>query len=1019
MRKVLSLLIIPVLLVGCAKVKEAEVPQEQEGLHEVVFHAGWDPETRTVLQEDGNVWWEPEDEISLFTGPGTEGGYRLSATIGEPSPVADFVGEIGDGMLFSAVYPYDDYDSFDGTDFVVFFNDQVAREGSFAKRAFKSIAQSSDDHLFFKNLCGGIKFSVANEGISRIILEADTSTPFSGWLKFRINENGEPEYTGEKNAHSEYCIYAPDFGSFETNKPYYIVLPATSMPNGLKIIYYKEDDVAEWSSEWSCPTPVEIHRSAFKRLDAVDGDLTFHLIKHKKAAVLYSFLPDDIGKEKITDIEFHVNDATVTGNQLSASVPVYYDVDGTVVNIYTSADLFDISEVTTRMFWRYFALKTLDLSKTIVPNCGSFFRMFGECVSLESIVFGDWDTHKVGSMEFMFQGCETLKSLDLSFMDTRNLENMNRMFDNCHSLSSLNLGSFNTSKVTKMGGVFCNCGALSSLDLQSFDTRQVIDMSGMFGSCTILQNLDLSHFDTGNVRTMCGMFAGCENLKQLDLSSFDTSNVEDFSSMFAEFRGLDCLDLSNFTTTNALDMSWMFGNSTNIKELDISSFSSESLESAEYMFGGCAKLQKLNLGALDLSKSNSHNIAPNLMIVSKAGAIRCIPETRAILEQSLDDSLAGKIEWMSLSDDISTYEYLRNPNLYYSSDFSKHETVRKLYSATKGKGIDIVLMGDVYSDRMIASGLYDADMELAADAIFAKEPMASFKDYFNVYIVYLVSENEVIGESTALNSVASGVGFLEGYASAEILPYYRTLATGNGDITTSEHIVIVNDTDHVSGYTNMESNWASYGPPDPNRGDYGYGFASVVVGRGDHNFSKEFQITVAHEFGHSFAKLADEYFREGTSPEGPEYVSIISELNGIGWYKNVDLTSDPETIKWSRFLNDERYAEDGVGVFEGGYLYSQGVWRPSENSIMRYGSEFNAPSRAAIYYRIHKLAYGDDWQFDYEDFVQWDTKNIGLEKRALPSNTKAHHPHFRQKPFVQIQKEITKDGLNKLTVIMN
>lgn len=33
---------------------------------------------------------------------------------------------------------------------------------------------------------------------------------------------------------------------------------------------------------------------------------------------------------------------------------------------------------------------------------------------------------------------------------------------------------------------------------------------------------------------------------------------------------------------------------------------------------------------------------------------------------------------------------------------------------------------------------------------------------------------------------------------------------------------------------------------------------------------------------------------------------------------------------------------------------------------------FNAPSRAQIYTRIMKLSEGQDWQFDYEEFVKWD-----------------------------------------------
>ena len=43
---------------------------------------------------------------------------------------------------------------------------------------------------------------------------------------------------------------------------------------------------------------------------------------------------------------------------------------------------------------------------------------------------------------------------------------------------------------------------------------------------------------------------------------------------------------------------------------------------------------------------------------------------------------------------------------------------------------------------------------------------------------------------------------------------------------------------------------------------------------------------------------------------------------------------------------------------------------------MRYNiGGFNAPSREAIYYRIHKLAYGVEWQYNYEEFVTYDAIN--------------------------------------------
>ena len=95
-----------------------------------------------------------------------------------------------------------------------------------------------------------------------------------------------------------------------------------------------------------------------------------------------------------------------------------------------------------------------------------------------------------------------------------------------------------------------------------------------------------------------------------------------------------------------------------------------------------------------------------------------------------------------------------------------------------------------------------------------------------------------------------------------------------------------------------------------------------------------------------------------------------------GWWKNIDFTSDTSTILWAKFISDARYANENLGAYEGADTYWNGVWRPTENSIMRYNTGgFNAPSREAIYYRIHKLAYGDSWTYDYETFVEYDAIN--------------------------------------------
>lgn len=84
-------------------------------------------------------------------------------------------------------------------------------------------------------------------------------------------------------------------------------------------------------------------------------------------------------------------------------------------------------------------------------------------------------------------------------------------------------------------------------------------------------------------------------------------------------------------------------------------------------------------------------------------------------------------------------------------------------------------------------------------------------------------------------------------------------------------------------------------------------------------------------------------------------------------------TSDPNSVKWCRFINDERYASQGLGVFEGGFAdYAYGIWRPTENSLMNNaGTGFNAPCREAIYKRVNELA-DDSFVYDYEAFVAFD-----------------------------------------------
>ena len=318
---------------------------------------------------------------------------------------------------------------------------------------------------------------------------------------------------------------------------------------------------------------------------------------------------------------------------------------------------------------------------------------------------------------------------------------------------------------------------------------------------------------------------------------------------------------------------------------------------------------------------------------------------------------------------------------YESTDFSQDGTYVTLQSATVGNGIDVVLMGDAYSDRLIADGTYRSVMENTMEQFFSEEPYKSFREYFNVYMVNVVSPNEVYEpDSRTALSTWFGDGTSVGGDDQTVFSY--ALNAISADRMDEALIVVMMNRDYYAGTC-----WMYY----PESGDYGNGVSVAYFPTSSDEAT--FRGLILHEAGgHGFAKLADEYAYEEYGQVPSEEITNCQNLWDFGWYPNIDFTSDPALVNWSDFIADARYQYDGLGVFEGGYTYWTGVWRPTENSIMRYNEGgFNAPSREAIYTRINKLAFGESWQYDYEDFVSYDAVNRRSEPATAPSSVLQRH----------------------------
>lgn len=309
---------------------------------------------------------------------------------------------------------------------------------------------------------------------------------------------------------------------------------------------------------------------------------------------------------------------------------------------------------------------------------------------------------------------------------------------------------------------------------------------------------------------------------------------------------------------------------------------------------------------------------------------------------------------------------LQEEDDYFSTDFSKDGEVMTIQTATVGKGINIVFMGDAYTDRdMGAGGLYEQMMWTCAEAFFSIEPYKTFRNRFNVYAVKVVSRDGKTGNgcSTALGSVATYDSISTG--DTEKCFEYARKVPGIKDDKNLLISVLVNSVSE-RGITVMSESRQS----------------GVAYSGSRLNEPEAFGPTVRHEAGgHGFAFLDDEYVTHNDEPTQAHIDFRTAMYQQYGWYANVDFTNDPAKIKWSYFLSDERYTDE-VGIFEGGSLYQKGAYRPSDNSMMNANFEyFNAPSRWAIYKRIMELS-GEEPSFD--KFLEYDAVNRGKGQNAAP-----------------------------------
>lgn len=315
----------------------------------------------------------------------------------------------------------------------------------------------------------------------------------------------------------------------------------------------------------------------------------------------------------------------------------------------------------------------------------------------------------------------------------------------------------------------------------------------------------------------------------------------------------------------------------------------------------------------------------------------------------------------------------------YGYEYGEDEWIT-LQKATKGNngGINIVLLGDGFNAKDIASGGYLEDIKQEVEYFFGIEPYKTYRDYFNVYTAIPLSTESGVGTVNTIRynrfntTFTGGVGLKANYD--EVFSYALGAPTVNkGNLNQTLIIIVPNSTDY-GGICQM---WED-------------GSAIAFCPKSTYGYPLDTRGVIQHEAGgHGFGKLGDEYIYHNAFIDACDCSCCghVLEFNGaksLGWYDNLELTGKMHSVGWSHLIFDDRYS-DIVDIYEGGYMHNRGVFRSEPNSCMNNDIPYYSTiSRESIVKRIKAYA-GEAYSF--EDFVKNDKRDAGIvESRVFGGN---------------------------------
>lgn len=963
-----NILVLSSMAVSVACNETEERGSEARTINAVIVQ----PDTRTSLNgPDANgvykTVWSSGDQIMVFSG---DLACRYILKSGENTNKGVFEG-YGNSEDLVAVYPLSIGVSRTGATIEVGLPEvQEYVSGNIPLGAYPMLGIYGDETFSFRNLCSVLKVPMFGDATVKSITFTPNNAGVKASGKAVINVNST-QLKMDDNSKPSVKLDCPDVKLSAQPTDFHFVVPAQIYPGGftLTIATDKGDVVKTLKSDITLDRSVLYPIEAFEcKIDSKENiifeDANF------KAYLVANF--DTDGDGEISKEEALAITKIIVGTKdIESLAGIEHMANLTELRCEGPWSLFEPEEDPEGK------LKTLDVSKNV--NLTILYCGFNQLTSL--------DVTNNPKIEQLRCAGNNLNSLDVSknteLIEFEAYNNRLSSIDVSNSpeldyidLTNNQIKSIDVSKNLELERITCSDNKLTSIDVTNNQKLTTLNISGN----------SIVEIDLGNNPELKHLICNKNKISELELSNnkkLKSLNVNDNN-------------LTSLTVNCCPEIKTLKANNNLIKEMDISELTSlfdfycsgNPLETL-YVFDGqidalfekeIPSTTKIVVKGTEPGEDEVFTVTPTLFDIDGyeqditmtvtaniSYSIDSQPEwiskksdnsgvyTFTVSANTTSSSRSGEIIFKNVNNSFLTVTVKQGIQTYTSSDYSQDGQVTRIHSATVGKGIDVVFVGDAFADK--DQVLFNKYVKLGKEAFFTEEPFRSTKDRFNIYRIGSVSKNGIITQEGGDTKFSAQFG--DGtYISGDHDAVFRFVQDKMPSVNLKKTIVfvIVNKAKYAGTCWMFSDNKA---------------VCYVPLCRDETDYAQ----TLRHEgCGHGFGKLADEYFYDSMGRIPDDKVSELKKWKGFvyGFYENVDLTSDPNTILWSKFISDSRYSGK-VGVYEGGYTYPYGVYRPTDNSIMRYNTGgFNAPSREAIYKKIMKFSEGDAWTYDYETFVAFD-----------------------------------------------